>query len=64
MKVFDVSNPENNKVSVTVNFIGSPPSAIVNTIQPKKQLIVYPNPCNLEPGNIRFHESGTVHVSK
>jgi len=63
-EVFDTYNSEINKVSVTVNFIGSPPSGIDKYITAKETLIVYPNPCSLDQVTIRLHESGTVHFNK
>ncbi len=63
-EVFDIYNSENNKVSVTVNFIGSPPSGIDTYFTAKETVIIYPNPCNLDQITIRFRGSGAVHFNK
>jgi hypothetical protein len=63
-EVFDINNSENNKVFVTVNFIGSLPSGIEKHITVKETSIIYPNPCHLDQVTIRLSESDIAHFNK
>lgn len=63
-EVFDIDNPKNNKVSVTVNFISHPASGIDLKITCKDTIMVYPNPCNGDWITIKFNEASHVQVNK
>jgi hypothetical protein len=63
-EVFDILNPENNKVSVTVNFTGSPSSGIDEQITAKGTLLIYPNPCHLDQVTIQFSDTSIMRFDK
>lgn len=63
-EVFDVNDPENKKVSVTVNFTGSPPSGIDKNSTARETFIIYPNPCYHDQLTISFNRSGTLNFNR
>jgi len=63
-EIFDISDPENNKVSVTVDFICSPGTGIERNFAGNKDIRVYPDPCSGDRINFRLSAYGTGNTGK
>jgi hypothetical protein len=63
-EVFDVNDPENNKVSVTINFICYQASGLNNNIAAKEAVTVFPNPCNLDWITIKINGAANFNYNK